>query len=55
MLAIHTIHACFTLQALVNILKQKDSEANPDNVIEYLRPFRMIINLLDKPEIGKEM
>lgn len=40
------------VQALVNILKQKDSEANPDNVIEYLRPFRIIINLLDKPEIG---
>lgn len=39
----------------MNILKQKDIEANPDNVIEYLRPFRIIISLLDKPEIGKEM
>ncbi|XP_051761489.1 protein dopey-2 [Ctenopharyngodon idella] len=40
------------VQALVNILKQKDIEANPDNLIEYLRPFRIIISLLDKPEIG---
>ncbi|XDV30294.1 hypothetical protein PO909_033239 [Leuciscus waleckii] len=40
------------VQALVNILKQKDIEANPDNLIEYLRPFRIIISLLDKSEIG---
>ncbi|XP_051564848.1 protein dopey-2-like [Myxocyprinus asiaticus] len=40
------------VQALVNILKQKDIEANPENVIEYLRPFRIIISLLDKSEIG---
>ncbi|KAA0715639.1 Protein dopey-2 [Triplophysa tibetana] len=40
------------VKALGNILKQKDIEANPDNVIEYLRPFRIIISLLDKPEIG---
>ncbi|KAK2904895.1 hypothetical protein Q8A67_006694 [Cirrhinus molitorella] len=40
------------VQAMVNILKQKDIEANPDNLIEYLRPFRIIISLLDKPEIG---
>lgn len=38
----------------MNILKQKDIEANPDNLIEYLRPFRIIISLLDKPEIGKD-
>uniref|UniRef100_A0A672SXW5 DOP1 leucine zipper like protein B n=1 Tax=Sinocyclocheilus grahami TaxID=75366 RepID=A0A672SXW5_SINGR len=38
--------------AVVNILKQKDIEANPDNLIEYLRPFRIIISLLDKSEIG---
>lgn len=36
-------------------MKQKDIEANTDSVIEYLRPFRIIISLLDKPEIGKEM
>uniref|UniRef100_A0A672SWJ4 DOP1 leucine zipper like protein B n=1 Tax=Sinocyclocheilus grahami TaxID=75366 RepID=A0A672SWJ4_SINGR len=40
--------------AVVNILKQKDIEANPDNLIEYLRPFRIIISLLDKSEIGKD-
>uniref|UniRef100_A0A8C1M342 DOP1 leucine zipper like protein B n=1 Tax=Cyprinus carpio TaxID=7962 RepID=A0A8C1M342_CYPCA len=40
------------VQAVVNILKQKDIEANPDNLIEYLRPFRIIISLLDKSEIG---
>lgn len=43
----------FSSQAVVNILKQKDIEANPGNLIEYLRPFRIIISLLDKPEIGK--
>lgn len=42
------------LQALINILKQKDVENDPDNVINYLRPFRVIISLLDKPEIGKQ-
>nr|XP_046260051.1 protein dopey-2 isoform X2 [Scatophagus argus] len=40
------------VQALINILKQKDVESNPENVIGYLRPFRIIISLLDKPEIG---
>lgn len=44
----------FSSQSLVNILKQKDIEANPDNLIEYLRPFRIIISLLDKSEIGKD-
>lgn len=38
----------------MNILKQKDIEANPDNLIEYLRPFRIIISLLDKSEIGED-
>ncbi|XP_037646910.1 protein dopey-2 isoform X2 [Sebastes umbrosus] len=42
----------FLVQALINILKQKDVESDPDNVIVYLRPFRIIISLLDKPEIG---
>ncbi|XP_074515212.1 protein DOP1B [Sebastes fasciatus] len=42
----------FLVQALINILKQKDVESDPDNVIGYLRPFRIIISLLDKPEIG---
>uniref|UniRef100_A0A8C2BCA4 DOP1 leucine zipper like protein B n=1 Tax=Cyprinus carpio TaxID=7962 RepID=A0A8C2BCA4_CYPCA len=41
------------VQAVVNILKQKDIEANPDNLIEYLRPFRIIISLLDKSEIER--
>ncbi|TRY97220.1 hypothetical protein DNTS_013715 [Danionella cerebrum] len=35
------------VQALVNILKQKDIKANADNLIEFLRPFRIIISLLD--------
>uniref|UniRef100_A0A8D0DCY6 DOP1 leucine zipper like protein B n=1 Tax=Sander lucioperca TaxID=283035 RepID=A0A8D0DCY6_SANLU len=42
----------FLVQALINILKQKDVESDPENVIGYLRPFRIIISLLDKPEIG---
>ncbi|XP_072542477.1 protein DOP1B isoform X2 [Salminus brasiliensis] len=40
------------VQALVNILQQKDIEKHPDNVTDYLRPFRIIISLLDKSEIG---
>ncbi|KAF7663060.1 hypothetical protein LDENG_00219490 [Lucifuga dentata] len=42
----------FLVQALINILKQKDMENDPENVIGYLRPFRIISSLLDKPEIG---
>lgn len=42
----------FIVQALINILKQRDVESNPENVTGYLRPFRIIISLLDKPEIG---
>jgi len=44
----------FPLQALINILRQQDVESNPENVIGYLRPFRIIISLLDKPEIGQQ-
>ncbi|KAM6986914.1 LOW QUALITY PROTEIN: protein DOP1B [Aplochiton taeniatus] len=40
------------VQALINILKQKDVEADSESMIGYLRPFRIIISLLDKPEIG---
>ncbi|KAI4805249.1 hypothetical protein KUCAC02_009875 [Chaenocephalus aceratus] len=40
------------VQALINILKQKDVESDPENVIGHLKPFRIIISLLDKPEIG---
>ncbi|XP_026151143.1 protein dopey-2 isoform X2 [Mastacembelus armatus] len=42
----------FLVQALINILKQKDVKSDTENVIGYLRPFRIIISLLDKPEIG---
>ncbi|KAI5621394.1 protein dopey-2, partial [Silurus asotus] len=54
----HTAHYFNThsremlVQALVNILQQKDIEKDPDNVMNYLRPFRIMISLLDKPEIG---
>ncbi|XP_061697346.1 protein dopey-2 isoform X2 [Syngnathoides biaculeatus] len=40
------------VQGLINILKQKDVESKPESVIGYLRPFRIIISLLDKPELG---
>ncbi|XP_077393509.1 protein DOP1B [Festucalex cinctus] len=40
------------VQGLINILKQKDVQSKPENVIGYLRPFRIIISLLDKPELG---
>ncbi|XP_061925067.1 protein dopey-2 isoform X1 [Entelurus aequoreus] len=42
----------FIVQGLINILKQKDVESKPENVIGYLRPFRIITSLLDKPELG---
>uniref|UniRef100_A0A665U1Y4 Uncharacterized protein n=1 Tax=Echeneis naucrates TaxID=173247 RepID=A0A665U1Y4_ECHNA len=42
----------FLVQALINILQKKDVESDPEKVIGYLRPFRIIISLLDKPEIG---
>ncbi|XP_030642280.1 protein dopey-2 [Chanos chanos] len=41
------------LQALVNILKRENTEGDPESVMEYLKPFRIIISLLDKPEIGQ--
>uniref|UniRef100_A0A3P9AY55 DOP1 leucine zipper like protein B n=1 Tax=Maylandia zebra TaxID=106582 RepID=A0A3P9AY55_9CICH len=44
----------FLVKALINILKQKDVNSDPENVTSYLRPFRIIISLLDKPEIGKQ-
>ncbi|XP_075895809.1 protein DOP1B isoform X2 [Nelusetta ayraudi] len=40
------------VQALINILNQKDVESDPENVAGYLRPFRLLMCLLDKPEIG---
>uniref|UniRef100_A0A3B4ZSX6 DOP1 leucine zipper like protein B n=1 Tax=Stegastes partitus TaxID=144197 RepID=A0A3B4ZSX6_9TELE len=42
----------FLVMALINILKQKDVDSDPETVTVYLRPFRIIISLLDKPEIG---
>lgn len=42
----------FLVKALINVLKQKDVDSDPENVTCYLRPFRIIISLLDKPEIG---
>uniref|UniRef100_A0AAQ6AA43 Dopey N-terminal domain-containing protein n=1 Tax=Amphiprion ocellaris TaxID=80972 RepID=A0AAQ6AA43_AMPOC len=42
----------FLVKAVINILKQKDVDSDPENVIVYLRPFRIIVSLLDKPEIG---
>lgn len=48
------IRSFLSLQALINILKQKDVQSDPENVIGYLRPFRIIISLLDKPEIGTQ-
>lgn len=46
---------CFWLQALINILKQKEADGDPESVIRYLKPFRIIISLLDKPEIGRNL
>ncbi|XP_062861985.1 protein dopey-2 isoform X1 [Trichomycterus rosablanca] len=40
------------VQALMNILQQKDIQKDPENIMNYLRPFRLMISLLDKSEIG---
>ncbi|KAM6934941.1 protein DOP1B [Xenentodon cancila] len=42
----------YLVKAMMNILRQKDVDRKADNVTCYLRPFRIIISLLDKPEIG---
>lgn len=42
----------YLVQALISIIKQKDVESDPDKVVGYLRPFRILMSLLDKPEIG---
>lgn len=42
----------YLVQALINIIKQKHFESDPDKVAGYLRPFRILMSLLDKPEIG---
>lgn len=42
----------YLVQALINIIKQKDMESDPEKVVGYLRPFRILMSLLDKPEIG---
>ncbi|XP_034549509.1 protein dopey-2 [Notolabrus celidotus] len=39
----------FLVKALISILKQK---SDPENVTGCLRPFRIIMSLLDKPDIG---
>uniref|UniRef100_A0A3P9J815 DOP1 leucine zipper like protein B n=1 Tax=Oryzias latipes TaxID=8090 RepID=A0A3P9J815_ORYLA len=40
------------VKAMINILKQKDVDTAAESVVCYLKPFRIIISLLDKPEIG---
>uniref|UniRef100_UPI0037E70BC2 protein DOP1B n=1 Tax=Semicossyphus pulcher TaxID=241346 RepID=UPI0037E70BC2 len=45
----HTYSRDLIVQALISILKQK---SDPENVTGCLRPFRIIMSLLDKPEIG---
>ncbi|XP_055004085.1 protein dopey-2 isoform X2 [Boleophthalmus pectinirostris] len=47
-----TYSKSFVVQALINIIKQKDMESDPEKLVGYLRPFRILMSLLDKPEIG---
>ncbi|XP_063069952.1 protein dopey-2 isoform X2 [Engraulis encrasicolus] len=40
-------------EALVSILKQRAGvQGEQESVVEYLKPFRVVISLLDKPDIG---
>ncbi|XP_038162700.1 protein dopey-2 isoform X2 [Cyprinodon tularosa] len=48
----NTFSKDYLVKALINILRQKEVDSDPESVISYLRPFRIIIFLLDKPEIG---
>ncbi|KAL4657008.1 protein dopey-2 isoform X2 [Arapaima gigas] len=43
------------LQALIDILRLKTMQAEPETLTVYLRPFRIILSLLDKPEIGPKL
>ncbi|XP_072300639.1 protein DOP1B [Eucyclogobius newberryi] len=46
-----TYSKSYLVQALIKIIKQKNME-NKEKVVGYLRPFRILMSLLDKPEIG---
>uniref|UniRef100_A0AAV2JWV7 Dopey N-terminal domain-containing protein n=1 Tax=Knipowitschia caucasica TaxID=637954 RepID=A0AAV2JWV7_KNICA len=48
----NTYSKSYLVQAMFNIIKQKDMESDPEKVVGYLRPFRILMSLLDKPEIG---
>lgn len=44
------------IQALINIMNQENIESEPENGPHpYLKPFRIMISLLDKPEIGPQI
>ncbi|XP_033842251.1 protein dopey-2 [Periophthalmus magnuspinnatus] len=48
----NTYSKTYLVQALINIIKQKDMESDPEKVVGYLRPFRILMSLLDKSEMG---
>ncbi|XP_064183737.1 protein dopey-2 [Anguilla rostrata] len=43
------------VQALISILQQRGEETDTESIVAYLRPFRIILSLLDKPEIGPQI
>ncbi|KAJ8388524.1 hypothetical protein AAFF_G00132380 [Aldrovandia affinis] len=43
------------IQALISILQQRGEETASESLVAYLRPFRIILSLLDKPEIGPQI
>ncbi|KAJ8350171.1 hypothetical protein SKAU_G00253010 [Synaphobranchus kaupii] len=43
------------IQALIHILEQRKEFPDPASVLDYQRPLRIIIILLDKPEIGAQV
>ncbi|KAJ8246681.1 hypothetical protein GJAV_G00254230 [Gymnothorax javanicus] len=43
------------VQALTSILQRRGEETDTENMVAYLRPFRIILSLLDKPEIGPQI
>ncbi|KAJ8282271.1 hypothetical protein COCON_G00047900 [Conger conger] len=51
----HKYSRQFLVQALISILQQRGEETDTESVVAYLRPFRILLSLLDKPEIGPQI
>lgn len=54
-LCCNTVSVCVCVQAMVGILQGKARGGEEESVLMHdLKPFRILISLLDKPELGNE-